>query len=62
MTAHWGVHDPAAVQGSDEDKRKAFLRAYTELYRRISLFINLPFDTLNRLALKERLEEIGQRQ
>ena len=62
MTAHWGVHDPAAVQGSDEDKRKAFLRAYTELYRRISLFINLPFDTLNRLALKEKLDEIGRRQ
>lgn len=62
MTAHWGVHDPAAVQGSDEDKRKAFLRAYTELYRRISLFINLPFDTLNKLALKEKLDEIGRTQ
>ena len=62
MTAHWGVHDPAAVQGSDDDKRKAFLRAYTELYRRISLFVNLPFDTLNRLALKEKLDEIGRRQ
>jgi len=62
MTAHWGVTDPAAVQGSDEDKRKAFLKAYTELYRRISLFINLPFDTLNRLALKEKLDEIGRTQ
>jgi arsenate reductase len=59
MTAHWGIHDPAAVQGSDEDKRKAFLKAYTELYRRISLFINLPFDKLSNLALKEKLEEIG---
>src|SRR4026209_2994417 len=39
MTADWGGHDPAAVQGSDEDKRKAFLKAYTELHRRISLFI-----------------------
>ena len=62
MTAHWGVHDPAAVQGSDEDKRKAFLKAYTELYRRISLFINLPFDTLSKLALKKKLEEIGRTQ
>lgn len=62
MTAHWGVHDPAAVQGSDEDKRRAFLKAYTELYRRISLFINLPFDTLSKLALKEKLEEIGHTQ
>ena len=59
MTAHWGVTDPAAVQGSDDDKRKAFLKAYTELYRRISLLINLPFDTLSNLALKERLDEIG---
>jgi arsenate reductase len=62
MSAHWGVHDPAAVQGSDEDKRKAFLKAYTELHRRISLFINLPFDTLSKLALKERLDEIGRTQ
>lgn len=62
MTAHWGVHDPAAVQGSDENKRKSFLKAYTELYRRISLFINLPFDTLNKLALKEKLDEIGRTQ
>ena len=62
MTAHWGVHDPAAVQGSDEDKRKAFLKAYTELYRRMSLFLNLPFDTLNKLALKEKLDEIGRTQ
>jgi arsenate reductase len=62
MTAHWGVHDPAAVQGSDEDKRKAFLKAYTELHRRISLFINLPFGTLSKLALKQKLDEIGRTQ
>ena len=62
MTAHWGVHDPAAAQGSDEDKRKAFLKAYTELYRRISLFINLSLDTLSGLALKEKLDEIGRTQ
>jgi arsenate reductase (thioredoxin) len=60
VTAHWGVTDPAAAEGSDEEKRKAFLKAYTELYRRISLFINLPLDTLNRLALKEKLDEIGR--
>jgi protein-tyrosine-phosphatase len=62
MTAHWGVHDPAAAQGSDEDKRRAFLKAYTELHRRISLFINLPLDTLSGLALKEKLDEIGRTQ
>lgn len=60
MTAHWGIHDPAAVEGSDEDKRKAFLKAYTELYRRISLFVVLPFDKLSGLALKEKLDEIGR--
>jgi protein-tyrosine-phosphatase len=60
MTGHWGVLDPAAVQGSDEDKRKAFFKAYTELHRRISLFINLPFDKLSGLALKEKLDEIGR--
>jgi len=62
MTAHWGIHDPAAVQGSDENKRKAFLKAYTELYRCLSLFINLPFDKLSNLALKEKLDEIGRTQ
>jgi protein-tyrosine-phosphatase len=62
MTAHWGVHDPATVQGSDEDKRKAFLKAYTELHRRISLFINLPLGTLSKLALKQKLDEIGRTQ
>jgi len=62
MTAHWGVHDPAVVEGPETEKRKAFLKAYTELYRRISLFTNLPFDTLNKLALKEKLDEIGRTQ
>jgi arsenate reductase len=62
MTAHWGVTDPAAVQGSDDDKRKAFLKAYTELYRRISLFVSLPFDKISALALKEKLDEIGRTQ
>ena len=60
MTAHWGVNDPAAVSGSDDDKRRAFLRAYTELHRRISLFVSLPFDKINNLALKKKLDEIGR--
>ena len=62
MTAHWGVQDPGAVEGPEEVKRRAFLKAYTELHRRISLFLNLPFDTLNKLALKEKLDEIGRTQ
>mgnify|MGYP001281077419 CR=1 FL=1 len=59
MTAHWGVPDPAAVEGDEEMKRKAFLRAYTELHRRISLFTVLPIEKLDKLALKAKLEEIG---
>ena len=62
MTAHWGIRDPAAITGTEETKRKAFLTAYTELHRRISLFINLPFAKLSDLALKEKLDEIGRMQ
>jgi arsenate reductase (thioredoxin) len=62
MTTHWGVHDPAAVEGTPEEKRKAFRRAYTELHRRITLFINLPLNTLSNIALKEKLDEIGRTQ
>ena len=60
MRAHWGIEDPAAANGSDEQKRKAFFRAYTELTTRISLFLNLPMDKLDRLALQKRLDEIGK--
>ena len=60
MTAHWGVHDPAAVEGAVEIKRKAFFRAFIELQRRISLFVDLPLDKLSNLALKEKLDEIGR--
>ena len=59
MTAHWGVADPAAVQGSDEDKRRAFLRAFKELSTRINLLMNLPVEKLDRLVLKKKLDEIG---
>jgi arsenate reductase (thioredoxin) len=59
MTAHWGVPDPAAVQGTDEQKRRAFMDAYAVLRRRIELFASLPLDKLDRLALQNRLREIG---
>ena len=62
MTAHWGVADPAMVQGTEETKRRAFVKAYTELHRRISLFVNVPIDKLSDLALKQKLEEIGRTQ
>jgi arsenate reductase (thioredoxin) len=60
MTAHWGVPDPAAVQGTDEVKRKAFREAFLVLRRRIELFASLPLEKLSRLALQERLQQIGR--
>jgi arsenate reductase len=62
MTAHSGVHDPAAVQGRVKAKRSAFLKAYTELHQRISLFTCLPIEALSNRALKEKLDEIGRLQ
>src|SRR5476649_1810040 len=56
MTAHWGVPDPAAVRGDDEERRKAFRDAFLVLRRRIDLFSCLPLDTLAGLALQERLD------
>jgi arsenate reductase len=60
MTAHWGIEDPAAVEGSDEDKRKAFVHAYNQLSRRISLFTSLPLKSLNAMSIKDKLVEIGK--
>jgi arsenate reductase len=60
VTAHWGVEDPAAVTGDDDVKRRAFLRAFTTLKRRIELFLALPHGKLDKLALKQRLDDIGR--
>jgi protein-tyrosine-phosphatase len=60
MSAHWGVNDPAAVEGTEEEKRRAFFRAYTELAARINLFVSLPLGKLDRLVLKKKLDEIGR--
>lgn len=60
MTAHWGIGDPAAVQGSEEVKRRAFLRAFSELSTRINLFMSLPIGKLDRLVLQKKLDEIGR--
>ena len=59
ITAHWGVPDPAAVQGTDDDKRKAFLNAFTVLSTRINYLLALPIEKLDRLTLKTRLADIG---
>ena len=60
VSAHWGIEDPAAVQGADEDKRRAFLKAFTQLSTRINLFLNLPLEKLDGMALKAKLDEIGK--
>ena len=60
VTAHWGVPDPAAVRGSDDEKRKAFLKAFALLSNRIRLFVDLPFEKLEQAALKKKLQEIGK--
>jgi arsenate reductase len=60
MSAHWGIPDPAAVEGEDEAKRKAFRDAFVRLQRRISLLINLPLHSLDKLSLQKRLSEIGK--
>jgi len=60
MTAHWGIEDPSAVQGTDEEKRKAFFKAYNQLQNRLSIFVSLPLEKLDRLALKSKLDEIGR--
>ena len=60
MSAHWGVPDPAAAEGTEAERRLAFADAYRFLSNRISIFVNLPLASLDRLALQERLEQIGE--
>ena len=60
MTAHWGLPDPAAVEGSDEQKRCAFAEAFRHLSNRIDLFMSLPMDKLDRLSLQRKLRDIGK--
>jgi arsenate reductase len=60
VTAHWGIEDPAAAEGSNEQKRRAFSTAFTLLQRRISLFTSLPFGKLDAIAIKRELDGIGR--
>ena len=60
MTAHWGIPDPAAVQGSPAEIERAYSQAFQALDRRVSLFLCLPFATIDPFALQQKLNEIGK--
>jgi arsenate reductase len=59
VTAHWGVEDPVAVEGSEEKKTRAFADAYMILNRRIAIFLSLPMEKLDRIALRREVASIG---
>lgn len=61
VTAHWGLPDPSALDGTDDDRRRAFKRTYFELQNRLRAFISFPVDKLDRLAIKHKLDSIGRR-
>ena len=60
LTAHWGFEDPAAVAGSDDEKRRVFAKVYRQILNRVHLFVNLPLAVLDRQAIKRELDEIGK--
>lgn len=60
VTAHWGVPDPAKIEGSEDDRRRAFQQAWMMLRQRIDLFLALPLDKLDRLSRQAQLRAIGQ--
>jgi protein-tyrosine-phosphatase len=60
MTAHWGIPDPATVEGTDVDKSLAFRETFRSMETRIKLFLSLPLGSIDRMRLKERLDAIGQ--
>jgi arsenate reductase len=59
VTAHWGFIDPAAAQGNDEEKRRVFARVYHEIAHRVRLFLDLPVEKLDRLAIEREVRKIG---
>jgi arsenate reductase len=61
MTAHWGMPDPAAVEGTEAVRDKAFVDAAATLKRRLELFMSLPIDKLERLAIQQQVRDIGKR-
>ncbi len=62
ISAHWGFPDPAGVEGSDEDKRAAFARTLHQIRNRVQLFLALPVEALDRMALEAKVRAIGKEQ
>lgn len=62
MTAHWGFRDPAAVEGTEAQRMVAFSEVYRELTTRLEIFVSLPVDQLDRLALQDRIRALGKRE
>lgn len=60
MSAHWGVADPSAVEGNESERRFAFADTHRMLYQRIGIFVNLPLQSLDKLSLQRRLDDIGR--
>ena len=60
LRTHWGIDDPAAAEGSDDDKRAAFMKAYALLAERILNFLSLSFEDMERAELQRHLDEIGR--
>jgi arsenate reductase len=60
MSAHWGIYDPAAVEGTEEQKRRAFDKAFRELDARLKIFTSLRLESLDQLSLQRQLDAIGR--
>jgi arsenate reductase (thioredoxin) len=60
VTAHWGFADPAAVEGTDKEKRAAFAQTLRQIRTRVQLFISLPLETLDRMAIEDKMRLIGR--
>jgi arsenate reductase len=60
MSAHWGIEDPSQVDGSEDDRRKAFSATFRHLSTRLGIFTSLPLDKLDKLSLQKKLDEIGK--
>jgi arsenate reductase len=60
VTAHWGFPDPAAVEGTDEQKRAVFAQTLRQIRNRVQLFLSLPIETLDRMAIEKKVRAIGQ--